>query len=187
MSYTLSGGTLATVNNNFNIGSGTSGSTTTLTLTNTGKLFINGTLGGEQGTGARQVLALNGGTFVVKTVNATQLCGAAPASQGTLYNTGAAVAPGDIGIAGAINITGNFTQTNSGILAIDIGGSTQATGFQNGANGYDVLVVSGTATLGGSLAVTITTNFIPLYGESYYILGCSNVVGAFTNVAFGGR
>jgi len=188
VSYTLSGGTLATVNNNFNLGSGTSGSTTTLTLTNTGKLFINGTLGGDQGTGARQVLALNGGTFVVKTVNAAQLSGAAaPASQGTLYNTGAAVAPGDIGIAGAINIKGNYTQTNSGTLAIDIGGTTQATAFQNGANGYDVLVVSGTATLGGALAVTITTNFIPLYGETYYILGCSNVVGAFTNVAFGGR
>ena len=102
VSYTLSGGTLSTVNNNFNLGSGTSGSTTTLTLTNTGKLFINGTLGGDQGTGARQVLALNGGTFVVKTVNAAQLSGAAaPASQGTLYNTGAAVAPGDMGIAGA--------------------------------------------------------------------------------------
>ena len=188
VSYTLSGGTFATVNNNVNIGSGTSGSTTTFTLTNTGKLLINGTLAGAQGAGARQILALNGGTFVVKTVNATQLSGAAsPTVQGTLFNPGTTVAPGDVGTAGVINIIGNYTQTNSGVLAVDLGGTSQATGFQSGGSGYDVLVVSGTATLGGTLAVTISTNFIPLYGDIYYVVGAGNILGAFTNAAFGSR
>jgi len=188
VSYTLSGGTISTVNNNFNIGSGTSASTTTFTLTNTGKLFINGTLAAAQGAGAKQVLALNGGTFVVKTVNATQLSGAAsPTVQGTLFNPGATVAPGDAGTAGVISITGNYMQTNSGVLAIDLAGTSQATGFQSGGSAYDVLVVSGTATLGGSLAVTISTNFIPLYGDTYYVVGAGNILGAFTNVAFGSR
>ena len=188
VSYTLSGGTFSTVNNNFNIGSGTSSSTTTFILTNTGKLFINGTLAGAQGAGARQILALNGGTFVVKTVNATQISGAAsPTVQGTLLNPGATVAPGDLGTSGVISITGNYAQTNSGVLAIDLGGTSQATGFQSGGSAYDVLVVSGTATLGGTLAVTIGTNFIPLYGDTYYVVGAGNIFGAFTNAAFGSR
>ncbi|MEI6074002.1 MAG: LamG-like jellyroll fold domain-containing protein [Verrucomicrobiota bacterium] len=188
VNYTLSGGTLATVNNNFNIGSGTSGSTTTLTLTNTGKLFINGTLAGAQGAGAKQVVALNGGTFVVKAVNATQLSGtASPTVQGTLYNPGGTVAPGDVGTAGQINITGNYTQTNGGVLAIDLNGTTQANAFQNPGSYYDDLVVSGTATMGGSLAVTLGANFIPLYSDTYFVVGASNIAGAFTNVAFGSR
>jgi len=188
-SYTLSGGSIITTSSiNFNIGCGTTSGMTTFTLTNTGKLFINGTVAGAQGAGAKQILALNGGTFVVKTVNATLLSGmAAPTVQGTLFNPGATVAPGDVGTAGVISITGNYTQTNSGELAIDLGGTSQATGFQSGGSAYDVLVVSGTATLGGSLAVTISTNFIPLYGDNYYVVGAGNILGAFTNVAFGSR
>ena len=187
VAFTLSGGTFATVNQDFNLGSGTTGSTTTLALSNSGKLSVNGTLRGAQGAGARQVLALNGGILVAKVVDATRLSGAsAPSVQGTLFNPAGTVAPGDVGVAGVMSITGNYAQ-NGGTLAMDIGGTGQATAFQAGAGAYDVLVVSGTATLGGTLTVTLNPGFIPLYNETYAILSSSNLVGAFGNVTMGGR
>jgi hypothetical protein len=61
---------------------------------------------------------------------------------GTLTNAGA------LGTLeyGTLSVTGNFVQTNTGILDLWIGGTTAGT--------YDQLAVSGSVTLGGTLMVT---------------------------------
>ena len=185
-SYSLTGGSLLS-NADLSIGADTAGlCTTTVALGGSGKLFVLGTLRGSQATGAKQVLAFTGGTLIARTVDARNLRPTPAKTAGALTNDGGTLAPGDVGTAGLMSITGDFTQ-NSGTLAIDLGGPTPATGFQSATGAFDALAVSGTATLGGTLAVTISPDYIPLYGESYAILGANNIAGAFANVAFGAR
>lgn len=141
-----------------------------------------------------------GGTLAVGAFNATSLgysssTGAAgdtphtdPAANsvgiGTLYNHGGTLAPGDAGTAGRTTVTGNY-QVRSGALAIDIGGTTQATSFQSGQ--YDTLVVSGTATLAGNLAVSLTNGFVPSNPDVFTIVSAASVTGSFANAPAGGR
>ena len=125
-----------------------------------------------------------GGTLVASQINATNLCGAAdPSVQGTLYNTGGTLAPGGIGTAGLTVITGNYVQSG-GALAIDIGGTTQASGFQTGQ--YDYLQVTGSATVGGALNVGLINGYVPPTGTNFTVLTAgSPVAGSFSNVASG--
>jgi T5SS/PEP-CTERM-associated repeat protein len=92
---------------------------------------------------------------------------------GSVSNTGI-VAPGVS--LGPLTITnGNYTQTNGGTLQIEIGGTTA--GSQ-----YDQLLISGTATLNGTLAVSLTGNFLPGAGDSFNILDWSTLVGGFASL-----
>jgi len=163
VSYTLAGGILsAWSGKNINIGADVGGvGTTTFTLTNTGKLYANSTIGGDQAAPAQQVFAFTGGTLVANTITATHLSGpAAPTTQGTLYNNGGTLAPGDIGTPGKTTITGNYT-VNSGALAIDIGGASAASSFTNLGSYYDFVSVSGAASLGGSLNINLINGYTP--------------------------
>ncbi len=184
-SYALSGG-LMTVNNAFSIGADTAGtSTTTFGLSGSGKLSVNGTISGSQGTGAQQVFDFAGGTLVASTVSATFLASlAAPTVQGTLVNRGGTLASGDLGTAGKTTITGNYAVSNSSaVLAVDLGGTTQANAFQNGPGDYDFVSVSGTAVLNGSLNVNLINGFVPAAANSFTILTASGgLSGAFTNL-----
>ncbi len=106
--------------------------------------------------------------------------------QGTLYNHGGTVAPGGPGIAGRTTVTGNYN-VRDGTLAIDLGGTNAATVFQTNAPAYDVLAVSGSAVLGGALAVNVLPGFTPATNQTFTILTSTNLTGAFTNAAFGSR
>ncbi len=69
---------------------------------------------------------------------------------GTIVGTigvtgGATLAPGDS--PGLLSLQGNYVQGATGNLAIEIGGTTP------GSTGYDVLGITGAATLGGNLTV----------------------------------
>jgi hypothetical protein len=79
------------------------------------------------------------------------------------------VAPGDT--FGTLTIQGNYTQTASGILLIQIGG----------ANTYGQLLVTGTATLNGTLEVSFLDNYVPAAGTSFQILTFANHVGGFAS------
>ena len=165
-SYTLSGGTFSTSGGiGFALGAGTLGTgMTTLTLAGSGLLSVSGNISGSQGAGARQVFNFSGGTLVAAGINATLLSGtAAPAVQGTFYNNGGILAPGGIGTAGKTTITGNYSVTSANAaLAIDLGGATQATAFQNPGAHYDTVNVNnGSASLGSGsrLLVTLTNGF----------------------------
>jgi len=61
---------------------------------------------------------------------------------GSILNQ-ATVAPGGIGSIGTMTVNGNFTNTATGTIAMDAGGVS-----------HDLLVVGGTAHLGGNLSVT---------------------------------
>jgi len=152
------------------------------------------------GTGNIRNFNFLGGTLAAGTFNATWLgyasstgiAGDAPHTDpaanttgvGTLYNHGGTLAPGDIGTAGRTTLTGSYA-VRAGTLAIDIGGTTQASSFQGGQ--YDSLVVSGNTVLGGDLAVSLVGGFIPANADSFSIVSASNLTGTFSNVATVGR
>ena len=90
------------------------------------------------------------------------------------------IAPGTP--AGRIDITGNLVLSNSSDLRIDLGGYTPATQF-------DFIHVSGSASLGGKLSVSLSNNFqgVMTNGASFTIVTADTALaGAFTNVASGG-
>lgn len=85
------------------------------------------------------------------------------------------VAPG--ASAGQIDITGTYTQSAAGTLAIEIGGP--AAGAQ-----YDRLAVSGAATLGGVMQVSLIDGFVPSGNASFTVLTAGSVSSSFENVIF---
>jgi hypothetical protein len=84
----------------------------------------------------------------------------------------AAVDPGDS--PGILTINGNYTQTAAGTLNIEIGGRTA--GSQ-----YDRLAVSGTATLDGTLSVTLVNGFQPSPGDTFAVLTFGAHSGTFAS------
>ena len=93
---------------------------------------------------------------------------------GNVSNTGAKVRPGDNG-AGVLTIAGNYTQGSGGMLNVEIGGTTPGTQ-------HDQLSISGTATLGGTLAVTLINNFPPATGNVFNVVVAGTRSGTFSNV-----
>ena len=89
-----------------------------------------------------------------------------------VFNSGN-VAPGNS--PGLLTITGDYAQTSSGVLDIEIGGTTPGTQ-------YDVLDVNGIATLGGTLDVTLLNSFDPPVGSSYVILDPSSINSVFATL-----
>jgi len=88
-------------------------------------------------------------------------------------NTGAMVTPGTS--AGALTITGSYTQNSGGALAIEIGGTGQGTQF-------DHLSVSGTATLNGALQLSRINTFAPAPTDTFEILTAASVSGTFSSI-----
>jgi hypothetical protein len=82
---------------------------------------------------------------------------------------------------GALSITGNYTQSAAGIFAVEIGG------LLAGAE-YDVLNVSGTATLDGTLNVSLfdlgSGLFAPQAGDTFDILTADILSGSFSSLSY---
>jgi hypothetical protein len=91
---------------------------------------------------------------------------------GAVANAGE-VAPG--ASTGTLEVTGNYTQTATGILTIEIGGPTPGSGF-------DQLKISGTATLGGMLTIALTDEFRPTLGTTFEIVTFGQRAGDFATV-----
>lgn len=84
-------------------------------------------------------------------------------------NTGI-LAPGNS--PGTLNITGNYTQETDGTLEIDLGKSA-----------YDILNVTGTASLAGILQVLLYGDYVPANGSSFDFLTASNgITGNFDSI-----
>ena len=78
---------------------------------------------------------------------------------------------------GELDISGNYQQTASGALNIDLGGYDAGTNF-------DLVAVTaggagGTATVGGTLNVSLANGFSPTNGASFTFLTAASRVGAF--------
>jgi hypothetical protein len=98
---------------------------------------------------------------------------------GGVTNSGV-IAPG--ASAGRLDIMGALVLSNSSQLRFELGGYTAGTQF-------DFVTVSGGATLGGTLAVSLSNNFqsVMTNGASFTILTAgSPLAGDFANVASGG-
>ncbi len=145
-------------------------------LTNSGSLAIaqgtvnvNGTFTQTDGR-----TTLDGGTLTAQFVD---LQGGILAGSGTInadVNNAAEIDVGTPGAAGLLTVNGNFTQTPDGVLSLKLGS------FDDGP--YDQLVVSGTATLDGTLNVTLLDSFVARAGDAYRVLCAGAVTGGFATV-----
>jgi len=86
----------------------------------------------------------------------------------TFSNQGS-VAPG-VG-PGRLTVLGDYNNAEA-ILAVELGGTTVA-------SGYDQLEVSGPATLGGAIDLSVIEPFDPPSGSSYVVLTAASVSGTF--------
>jgi len=98
---------------------------------------------------------------------------------GNLVNNGGTLAPGNS--PGTTNITGDYTQMAAGIFDVEIGGLLAGTE-------YDVLNVSGTASLDGTLNVSLfdlgSGLFAPQAGDSFDILTAEILSGSFSTLSY---
>lgn len=127
-------------------------------------------------------IVLNGGSLVgsgtingsVKNNGATISPGSSP-SQNTARDASSEASVSSGSSAGIITINGNYTQGANGVLNLEIGGA--AAGTQS-----DQLQVTGTATLGGTLTVTLVNGFQPAVGDVFKIIAPNAVAGAFATI-----
>jgi autotransporter-associated beta strand protein len=121
-----------------------------------GGLIVNGSLAAPEG--------------VVVAQNA--LLGGSGTINGNLTNDGV-VAPGNS--PGVLTINGNFIQNSSGTLQMELAS----------ASVYDILVVTGDATLGGTLQAVFFDGFTPEYGEQFAVLQAGSISGEFDSIEVG--
>jgi hypothetical protein len=90
--------------------------------------------------------------------------------------TGGTLNPGDgIDRVGVLNIAGNYTESGAAVLNIDLSFASPPT--------HDVLNISGTAILGGTLSIDSINNiFGPTLGQTLDILNYSSETGSFSTV-----
>ena len=91
---------------------------------------------------------------------------------GDLINDGGTVAPGDG--PGIMTVNGNYTQTATGALEIEIGGTTAG-------SEYDLLKSTGIANLDGTLTVALIGS-IPSYSDDFRIMTFASSTGDFATV-----
>ncbi len=126
---------------------------------------------------------LNGGTLAVTAGNkvnieqSTYLVGPG-AITGNLSNAGYLYVGGGGNLAGTLSVSGNFTQTSTGVLYMNVGGTTAGTQ-------YDQLTIGGSATLGGTLQVSEINGFNPASG-TFTLLTYASVTNNFSSISLPG-
>jgi len=174
-----SGATESFVNNGSFIKK-TAGTTTTMNIpfTNNGTVeTVAGTLIFQQGmeNGEDAVIDLGGGTLDPGNELILE-SGDSLIGSGTLAAdlvNGGTVSPGDS--PGVITVQGNYAQQTGGVLEIELGGTIAGTGF-------DQLIVTGTATLNGTLNVTLLPAYTPQAGDTFIIIDHATGTGTFDTV-----
>ncbi len=119
----------------------------------TGSTLVAGTLGANPGIQIRDGSLGGAGTLNGNVSNAGNV------------NPGAS--------AGAMTINGNYVQAPAGALNLEIGGTVPGTQ-------YDKLVISGTATLDGTLNVSLIDSFAPSVGNTFQVMTFASRNGDFT-------
>jgi uncharacterized repeat protein (TIGR01451 family) len=146
---------VGTVTVNSSVASSISGN-----FTNQGTLNINGVS-----------LTLTSGTSLI---NAQ---GGVINASGTLTDSAASFTNNGIlsigtGVAAALKISGAYTQTSTGALDVELGGTTAGTLF-------DQLNVTGSAVLGGTVNVSLINGFSPANMNSFKIMTYASASGMF--------
>jgi autotransporter-associated beta strand protein len=121
-----------------------------------------------------QMLLGSGGNTL--TATGVTLSGGSLSGTGTVnanLTNGGLLNPGGTGAVGTLTVGGGYTQTSAGALAIDVAGSA--------AGQFDVLAVSGAATLDGTLQVSRLNGFLPNLGTSFPIVTFGSGTGTFAS------
>ncbi len=120
------------------------------TTLNAGTLLVNNTTGTGTGTGS---VAVSAGSFL----------GGTGTIQGAVTNSGT-VRPGNS--VGTLHLSSTYSQASGGQLEIELA-----------STGNDELVVTSTASLAGTLAVSLVGGFVPQEGDVYEIMRASGFGG----------
>jgi hypothetical protein len=120
------------------------------------------------------------GSVTVGTTNV--LAGGLLKGTGTLItnvNNSGTVSPGLS--PGILTINGDYVQGPTGALNMEIGGTIP------GPSGHDQLVVTGAATLGGTLNASLINGFVPAPTDAFTLIQAGSVSGTFatTNLPAG--
>ena len=141
--------------------------------------------------------AINNGSLAIAGANFTQTAGSA--NLGTNFSVGANVRieagtfAGGGSVAGTFDNNGStspgaspglivgtsFTNTPSGTVRFEIGGSNPGTNF-------DQFRLSGAAVLDGTADVSLANGFVPVPGNTFTVMVCAARSGVFTNLTFSG-
>jgi len=78
---------------------------------------------------------------------------------------------------GSLSITGNYTQDSAAVLNLVLDGTTAGTG-------YSQLAISGTATLDGTLNVSLASGYTPSSGNSFQLLTFGSSSGTFASINY---
>ena len=109
------------------------------------------------------MIVLQGGEIIASAYNISS--GETFSGTGTIESNvtnAGTVSPG--ASPGIITVDGDYTQTADGILEIQLGGTNAAT------PDFDQLIVTGFATLSGTLNVSLINDFEPQVGDSFFII-----------------
>jgi T5SS/PEP-CTERM-associated repeat protein/autotransporter-associated beta strand protein len=109
----------------------------------------------------------------VTTLNAGTTLGGSGTVGGITINAGGILAPGDS--PGILTVNGNYNQTSGGVLNVEIGGAAPGAGF-------DQVAVSGSATVGGTLNLSLVNGFRPTVGQTFAIITSSSETGNFSTI-----
>jgi hypothetical protein len=145
------------------------------TATNSGSVTVatGASLGANGYTQTAGTTALNGGYLNGGTYN---IIGGALLGSGTVnanvVNGGLAI-PGGAGSSGMLTINGNYTQTATGRLNIELGGMAFGTS--------DLLAVSDTVSLGGTLNIATLGSFAPAFGSTLQVMTFGASAGNFNS------
>jgi hypothetical protein len=88
--------------------------------------------------------------------------------------TAPTISIGDSGKAGLLAITGNYMQLSTATMNSFVGGTTAGTQ-------YSQLQLGGTASLAGTLTVTLASGFTPAIGSTFTVLTAGSVTGTFSD------
>ena len=177
---TMSAGASESFINNGNFYKNTASTTTTMNVpfTNDGIVQVNaGSLVFQQGmdNGENTTINLGGGilnpgeTLILDTGDSLIGSGTLDSN---LLNAGT-VSPGSS--PGIITVDGDYTQESLGSLAIELGGTTAGTD-------YDQLAVTGAVTFGGTLDVSLIPDFTPTADQSFMIMTYASHTGEFDSL-----
>jgi len=89
-------------------------------------------------------------------------------------SSGTVIPAASLTTTGKLGITGAYTQTAAGALDANIAGA--------GSGQFNMLNVTGTATIGGTLNIGLLDNFVPAVGDTFEILMAKKVTGTFATV-----
>jgi hypothetical protein len=108
---------------------------------------------------------------------------------GDVRNMQGTVAPGGQGTTGILNLDGlhgDYTQGQNGTLAIDIGGTTPGTGYDQlnliATTNQPAPLNYGQANLAGTLSLKLINGYTPSVGSSFQVLTYGSRIGDFQTI-----